>query len=107
MPPKKRSGESFYETFVGEYVEILTKLNTTKTITNEDGQQMDITMPLIFEGYFLDEDDSFYFLGKTPDHVSNAVKKDTVSVIQITEMRSEFDDILDGMPDPQSDTELN
>src|ERR1041384_1974834 len=75
----------FFETFIGEYVEIMTNTKTTETVQHEDGTVQSGEYAMIVNGYLLDEDENYYFLGRDSEEVTHCVKKDEVILVSISE----------------------
>lgn len=86
----------FFLTFIGEMVMITTDIATKAEMTSEEGTMYE-EGPLRLQGFLLDEDDKFYYLGGSPDNVTDAIKKIAVKHIKIIPARTQADDIFDGM----------
>ena len=70
MPPKKKQpNELFFLSFIGEVVSITTTLKASETL-QLDEEVVQVDMPNTFEGYLLDVDDEYYYLGETSLEVS-------------------------------------
>jgi len=92
--------EIFNLIFIGEYVEIVTKLSQRKVQGDEDGVS-DETLPLVLVGYVLDRDDEFLYMGDTPDQIVGGIKRCDISYIKIIQEQNPYDEIMDSTPDPQ------
>lgn len=66
--------ETFFLTFVGELVEILASFPHKNS-----------ELPISVIGYVLDADKEYYYLGDTPDEITQAVQRSKVVHIQIVE----------------------
>lgn len=106
MTSKRKIKDVFYNIFVGEFVQIVTEVQT-KTVQQSEEEIKESNHPVILEGYLLDVDDDFYYLGDTPNSISSGVKKTKIVHIQIAEPKSYMDDILDEMPMPENEDEIN
>lgn len=104
MAPKKKSN-LFYNIFVGEYVIFITKLSTKKVQQTED-QIYEENTPIALEGFLLDMDDQYFYVGQDSDEVVSAIKRDEVIQVQITNPYDALEEALNSMPDP-TDTEIN
>src|SRR5574343_512079 len=94
MPPrKKKSNDLFFMTFVGEFVSVLSTMEHTAMMQTEEGM-VEETAPMILQGYMLDMDEEYYYLGETQMNVSRAIKKSSVNAIEITDRKDEFSDLL-------------
>lgn len=91
----KKSSDLFFATFLGEYVEILTKYEA-----GDQGKMM-------VQGYLLDMDNDYYFIGHNEFEVSAAIKKDNVSFISISSKVDPNVELLENMPVPDDEYENN
>lgn len=89
---------TFKSIFIGEYVEILTKI-----AVYEDGE----ALPLVIHGYILEIDDNLVYLGDTPLEIKSAVKREDIGYIEITEPMNIFEEILEQFPIPENKHEEN
>jgi hypothetical protein len=85
----KKASELFWTTFIGEYVEILCKYETSER------------MPLSVIGYLLDIDDIYYYIGAGPLQVESALKKEDVCFISIINNVDPTTQMLEDMPIPE------
>lgn len=106
MAMSKEEFTLFFNTFVGEFVQITTGMMTKEQIDTEQGSAI-AEGPVILGGYLLDEDDKYYYLGPTPDGITDAIKKVTVKHIQIIPPKSKYDEIMDKTPEPSDEKEIN
>jgi hypothetical protein len=95
--PNKDISDIFWSTFVGEYVEIACEFETTTS-----GK-----LPVALQGYLLDADEEYYFLGKNPIEISSTVKRDKIAYIEIIEDVDQATMILEEMPVPETEEENN
>ncbi len=81
----KNGHDLFFDIFIGEFVDIITKRKTSRISVNPDtGDTEQMEIPMIISGYILDEDESYYFIGATDRQVSHAVKKTIVDHVSIS-----------------------
>lgn len=97
-----------FENFAGEFVVILLNRDTKQTVEMEGRLQV-ICSPAIIEGYLVDEDDEYYYVGVTPKTFNQAINK---KYIIHMELGSEPDskkknDFLSQIPEPDEDTSFN
>lgn len=74
----------FFNSFVGELVEIMTNRMSTVITQTEEGTETG-EYPWAITGYLLDEDENFYYIGRSPTEVSSAIKKEIVIGVTITD----------------------
>lgn len=67
----------------------------------------EIDEPVVFEGFLLDMDDEFLFLGDSPHEVCSAITRKDVNSIHILKALDIFSDVLDSMPEPTDDSDIN
>ena len=107
MPPrKKKNNDLFFMTFVGEFVSILSTMDKTAMVQTEEGI-VEESIPLVFQGYMLDMDDEYYYLGETQREVNRAIKKTSVNAIEIADQHDEFSEILDKAEVPSNKKNYN
>lgn len=97
-----------FENFAGEFVVILLNRDTKQTVEMEGRLQV-ICSPAIIEGYLVDEDDEYYYVGVTPKSFNQVINK---KYIIHMELASEPDakknnDFLSQIPEPDEDTNFN
>lgn len=103
---KKRNLSSFESVFLGEFVTVFTTINTS-SMTQQDETIRESNSPLAFEGFLIDTDESYYYLGQTPKEASMAIKVDTVLSVIISEPKNKYDELLDDIGDEPDESELN
>jgi hypothetical protein len=86
----------FFLTFVGEMVQLTTDLPSRLEVTSDEGSYIEETS-LTLQGFLLDEDLKYYYLGESPDHVTEVVKKVSVKRIRIVPVRTKADEMFDKM----------
>lgn len=70
----------FYDLFAGEYVRVISKLSTQEQIQTEESVTQQ-EHPIVFEGYLLDVDDDYYYLGDTDQAIDRAIaRRETVGI---------------------------
>ena len=106
MAPRKKTNSVFFNMFVGEYVLFITKLSTKKIHQTED-HTTEETQPIAIEGFLLDMDEKWFFVGPTFDEVACALKQDDVMEITILKERSPYDSILDDIDTPEDAGDFN
>ena len=85
MSKDKFKDDLFWVSFMGEFVEILAKYETSEK------------MPLNIQGYMLDTDDTFYYIGDNPLEVNAAIRKTDVCFIAVVEHKDPGVQILEDM----------
>lgn len=95
----------FFLTFIGEYVQIKLDLSSKMHAESNEGLVTE-EGPLTLQGYLLDMDKNFYYLGGSPGSVTDAVKKIAVKhirIVPVEQPKTIFDDILDSAIPGQGD----
>lgn len=95
---RKKLLTTFELIFSGEELEIVCRLV---------GGQGEEGMPLVINGFFLDLDKDYLYLGNTPDQVTQAVKRDTIVLISIVHEPDELRQALLSVPTPRNKNEGN
>jgi hypothetical protein len=88
-----KTSQLFKHSFIGEMVEIITKSE------NKDRGIF------IVQGYLLDYDEDYYYIGEDPLAVSGAIKRDIVSFISIVMTVDPGMEVLEEMPIPKNTEE--
>lgn len=88
--------ETFFLTFIGELVEISGSFVDTNTKA---------VLKLI--GFVLDADDEFYYLGDTPEEITQAIRRDKVFYIQILQPINPYLEKLKSLEIPEDETKQN
>jgi hypothetical protein len=88
--------ETFFLTFVGELVEVAGSFY--------HGDQENA---IKIAGFVLDVDDEYYYLGDTPEEITQAIRRDRVIYIQILEPINPYLDALKELEVPEDETKQN
>lgn len=97
--------DTFHLAFMGEQVVITTDKTATVTTSNELGFQTEV-QPIFYEGILLDQDDDFYYLG-VPKEIMQAVSKKSVVHVMLSDSVDIYGELLDQMPDPNRNEDVN
>lgn len=96
----------FFTTFIGEYVQLTTNVMQSVSSQNEE-QIVTQEIPVIVEGFLLDLDETYFYLGSSPDAVEHAVKNDSIIHIAIVNPKSELEEYLDSVEIPEDKESFN
>ncbi len=92
--PDNKVFNTFFLAFVGQEVNITTSLvMSVSEASTEAG-----TFPVFYGGILLDFDEEFFYLGKNPIEINQAVSRKSVVHIIVAEETDLFTQILDGTP---------
>lgn len=97
---------TFFLAFVGQKVCISIDVQHTINFETADGVNVE-TMPLYYEGILLDYDKQYYYLGRTPIEITQAIRKDTVIHIMVIEEKSIYEEMLNQMSPPEKNEDVN
>jgi hypothetical protein len=78
----------FFSVFAGELVEFMTTQMSTITTQTDEGTETG-EYPWAIKGYLLDEDENFYYIGRSPTEVTSGIKKDVVIAVAIIDVFEE------------------
>ena len=73
----------FFIDFAGEMIMAILDVIGSQPIPAEDGSIVDVQTPLTVQGYLIDEDDNFYYLGDDGQKATKVVKKERVVYVQL------------------------
>lgn len=96
----------FFTTFIGEYVQLTTKIMQSISSQTEE-QVVTQEIPVIVEGFLLDMDEKYFYMGSSPDSVEHAVKEEEVIHIAIVQPKNELEEILEGIETPENREDFN
>jgi hypothetical protein len=82
---KEVPSSSFMQVFFGEFVLVTTSHSQTIEQQTAEGEITSMQTQLAYEGFLLDEDDIYYYLGDTPDSINRVIKKEHVLEVSITD----------------------
>lgn len=90
---KKSEPSSFFLSFIGEYVQVITSFQLATA------DSPDAAMPLIIEGFILDADDTYIYMGEAgDDNIKQAVKNDFVVYVHVIERENEVEELFSSLP---------
>lgn len=64
-------------------------------------------LPLNIQGYLLDYDENYYYVGHNPIEIDSAIKRKDISMISIHEPTDPTLEVLQDMPEPETDEDIN
>lgn len=98
-----------FENFAGEFVVILLNKDTKQTV-EMNGKLHIVYSPAIIEGFLIDEDDEYYYVGHSPKSFDQVINKKYIVHIEVgsetkPKKTNEFINSFASLPD--EDTEFN
>jgi hypothetical protein len=85
--------DRFFEMLAGEFIQVVLDKDVESSVQTEKTVSINKT-PLIVEGYLVEEDDVYVFLGQQPNTITQAIRKEYIIHIQVTsEENSMFNQI--------------
>jgi hypothetical protein len=100
-----------FENFAGEFITILLNKDTKQTV-EIDGRLQIIQSPALIEGFLIDEDDEYYYIGHNEKSFNQVVNKKYIVHIEVgnpekEEITQSFD-MLNSLVDvPDEETGFN
>lgn len=105
---KKPSSNIFFETFAGEFCEIILSLEIPHNINmDSEGNTHEMRMPLTIQGFVMDADEDFIYLSPDGESVNQAFPRRDLKHIQIIEPSNPMQDLLDETPEPEDGSHYN
>lgn len=96
-----------FECFTGEFVRIVLTKDNKSSVQFGQGVKT-VYAPMLIEGFLIDEDDDYFFVGFEPEIVWRAVKKDQVVLIEMADPNEEMaHELNDAVPTPENDLGVN
>lgn len=104
---KEKEFTTFFLAFMGQ--EIILTVNLIGSLVHDsDHGAITENLPIIYQGILLDEDSDNYYLGKTPNEITQFVPKNKVIHGKINDNDQDFvNEVLNSMPGPQNEEEIN
>lgn len=103
-PTKREKMTQLFLYFAGEYVQVMTNLTSAVPISDGDF----IEAPYIVEGFLVDMDDLFVYIGNKPDTIGQAIRLETVVSVLCTEQTDPYEELLMASgTTPGSENEVN
>jgi hypothetical protein len=104
MPSKKKQVDTqeidtFVLAFMGEFVNVITDIMIVE-YTQNDSHTLEQNAPMVAQGYLLDADETFLYLGENPLEVSQAVSRNRITMVRVERKKSKFEEMLDDMGSP-------
>lgn len=101
---KKTEPDSFFLSFVGEFVQIITSMQFTGA---PGARSEDAVLPLIVEGYVLDADDNYTYLSPDGVEIRQAVRNNMIVYIHVMEAADEATELLEALPNNMKKRDMN
>ena len=99
----KTEPSAFFLSFVGEYVQVISSFQMAHPEEMEGAG-----LPLMIEGFVLDADDDYIYLGPDPEEgIKQAIKKDFVVFVQALEQGSDIEDAFSGLTSGTKKRDMN
>lgn len=87
-----------FKNFIGQLVELLCKFK----VDNEEH-----TFPMLVQGYLIDYDDDNYYIGSSPIEIDQFVDRSIVVHGSLIKSLDPAKEILENMPEPETDIDVN
>lgn len=102
MPKSEPS--SFFLSFVGEYVQVITTVQFAGSSSNKRG---DAIVPLVLEGYIIDVDSDYTYMSGDGVDIKQAIKNNVIVCVQIVDKEDEDSELLDSLPSNVKKRDMN
>lgn len=103
----KKSNNVFFETFAGEYCEVILDVQIPSSFNLTEGEMHEVKMPLTVNGFVMDADDVFIYLSTDGESVNQAFPIKDLKHISIVEVKNPLQELLDEIPEPKNDKGYN
>lgn len=87
-----------FEALAGEYITLLLKKDVSDLLQDESGRYHNVKSTMVSEGYLIDEDDKYYYIGDKPTSFNEMVDKDIVFRILVGKVQDQVHEPV-SMPD--------
>lgn len=83
-----------FKIFENKFVSIITRMKMEKQTSSGDMIEI-IKTPVSINGYLVDSDDKFYYLGHSPDSINQAIPHTDVAHIEVVAQDAEIADVME------------
>jgi hypothetical protein len=98
--------DTFVLAFMGEFVSIITDIMIIE-YNQSEVQTLEQNAPMIAQGFLLDIDNNFFYLGDNPLEVTQAISKNRVTMVRIDRKKSKYEEMLEELGDPNKREDIN
>jgi hypothetical protein len=111
MPIKKKTADveeidTFVLAFMGEFVSVITDIMIVE-YNQTEVQTLEQNAPMVTQGFLLDTDSKFLYLGENPLEVTQAVSKNRITMVRIDRKKSRYEEMLEELGDPNKKEDIN
>jgi len=103
----KKQVNAFFETFAGEYIQIVQDFEITTYINVSEDQSQEVRMPMTCTGFLMDLVDGMVYLSPDGENINQALPFDSVKHVEIVELKDAEQEALDEVPDPKNRSGYN
>lgn len=96
---KIKKADRLFEIFAGEFVNIIINQYVEQSVTDGETVQS-MSSPLTVQGYLTDEDEIYLYLGHSPELYHQAIKKDVIIHVELSEEKNPLDDLIEQIEAP-------
>lgn len=97
----------FFETFRGEYIQIVQDFEITMQMAISEDQAQEVRMPMTVTGFLMDHADGFLYLSPDGININQALPFESVKHVEILEVKDELAEALDEIPEPEDKSGYN
>lgn len=83
----------FFEIFCGEYLQIIID-KEIETVEQSETHSKQTKIPVAINGYLTDEDDQFLYIGYMPDSINQAIRKEYIIHVEVSEEQTIMDELI-------------
>lgn len=107
MAKTKQKNNLMFETFVNKYLTIILRFTVERTIQRQSEVEL-LKTPMHVNGYLIDHDETYLFIGHNPDNYDQAINKIDIVHIELSKDDSDpFDEILKDIEGPKDEKGYN
>ena len=89
----KNKSDKLFELFAGEYVQII--IDKDVEVSKQTASQVEtMKSPMSINGYLVDVDDVYLYLGISPNAITQAIPRDFLLHIEISEEETVVDELI-------------
>lgn len=96
-----KNKDTFFETFAGEFVEIVQDFEVTTNLNIVDDRVQEMRMPMTVSGFVMDSDGEFLYLSPEGEEINQALPIHTIKHICIVPVANPLQEMLDIVEPPE------
>lgn len=104
---KMKKTNVFFETFRGEYIQVVQDFEVTTSFQINEDHSQEVRTPMMVQGFLMDFADGILYLSPDGININQALPFETVKHVEILEIKDPIQEALDDIPEPNDHSGYN